>query len=112
MPILSYLIFFFFYGHIHGIWKFLGQGLNLSQSCDLHCSCSKARSVNPLHWARDQTHTSAETWAAAVRFSIHCTMVETPLSILFFYFNLFYFAFLELHSWHMEIPRLGVELEL
>ena len=29
-----------------------------------------------------------------------------------FYFILFYFVFLGLHLQHMEVPRLGVELEL
>ena len=38
---------FIFYGQTHGIWKFLGQGLNLSHSC------SNAGSFNPLHQARD-----------------------------------------------------------
>ena len=32
------VIFFFFFGHVHGIWNFLGQGLNLSCSCNLHYS--------------------------------------------------------------------------
>ena len=35
--------------------------------------------------------------------------------LLLFYFILFYsiyFIFLGLHSWHTEVPRLGVELEL
>jgi len=40
----------FFNGHLHGIWKFLGQGLNLSPSCDLHHSCSHTRSLT--HCAR------------------------------------------------------------
>ena len=32
---LAILFILFFNGHIHGIWKFLGQGLNLSCNCDL-----------------------------------------------------------------------------
>ena len=32
--------FFFFNVYTHGIWKFLGQGLDPSCSCDLQCSCS------------------------------------------------------------------------
>ena len=44
------LIYFnFFYGLTLSIWKFLGQGLNLSHSCELHCSCGNSRSFNPLH---------------------------------------------------------------
>jgi len=27
-------------------------------------------------------------------------------------FTFFFFVFLGPHSWHMEVPRLGVELEL
>ena len=27
------IFFFFFFGHTHGIWTFLGQGSNLSQRC-------------------------------------------------------------------------------
>ena len=33
---------------------------------------------NPLCWAGDQTHSSAETWAAAIRFLTHCTTAGTP----------------------------------
>ena len=29
------------FGHAHGLWKFLGQGLNLSHSCDLSHSSDK-----------------------------------------------------------------------
>ena len=32
--------------------------------------------------------------------------------IWFFVFFCFVFVFLGLHTWHMEVPRLGVELEL
>ena len=64
-----------------GIWKFPGQVLNPSRSCNLDPSCSNARSFNPLHPARDQTHTSAVTWAAAVRFLTYCTTAGTPRSL-------------------------------
>ena len=45
--ILGLFIFLFFcffvfvciFGHAHDIWKFPGQRLNSSCSCDLHCSC-------------------------------------------------------------------------
>ena len=58
---------FLFNGHPHGIWKLLGQGLNLS--------CSKP---NPL------THcpvlgieaSSTATQAATIRFLTHCTTGE------------------------------------
>ena len=42
----------------HTISKCLGQGSNLSHSCDLHYSCRNADNFNPLHQARDGTHTS------------------------------------------------------
>ena len=37
--------FIFFVGHTHGIWKFLGQGLNLSHSVKLCHSCGNAGSL-------------------------------------------------------------------
>ena len=36
---------FLFFTCTHGIWKFLGQGWNLSQSCDLCHNCSNTRSL-------------------------------------------------------------------
>ena len=60
----SHCFFFFFNGCTHSIWKFPGQGLNLS------CSCYNMASFNPLCWARDWTRASTVTWAAAVRFLI------------------------------------------
>ena len=50
--------FAYFFPHTHSTWKFLGQRLNLSHSCDLRHSCSNTRSFNPL-W--DGTHTGAGT---------------------------------------------------
>ena len=43
--------FFPFYGHTRSIWKLLGQGLNLSYSCNLHCQ--QYQILNPLRQARD-----------------------------------------------------------
>ena len=41
--LLSFLLpslpLFFCYGLLHGIWKFLGQGLSLSLSYNLYSSC-------------------------------------------------------------------------
>ena len=65
-----------------GIWRFLGQELKLSHSCDLCHSCSNARSFNPLHTAGDLTATSAATQAAAVRFLTHCAQVGTTRLLL------------------------------
>ena len=85
--IFQILIFFYFCGQTHGKWKFLGQGLNLSCSCDLCHSCSKAMYFNPLCWARDRTCTSAVTGAPEVSFLTHCPQQEllgsSCLSILY-----------------------------
>ena len=35
----------FYFGCTHGIWKFLGEGLNLSRICNLFHSCGNARSL-------------------------------------------------------------------
>ena len=46
--LLLLLIFFFFFSlfsHTCSIWKILGQGSNLSLSCDLHHSCSNTGSL-------------------------------------------------------------------
>ena len=45
--ILFFCIFFFFFnGHTCNIWKFLGQGLNLSCSSNLHHNCGNALSLS------------------------------------------------------------------
>ena len=72
------ILFFFFNGHTHGIWKFPGQGLNLSHSYNQCHSCSNARSFNPSCWSRDQTHASGATQAAAIRFLTQHTTAGTP----------------------------------
>ena len=75
-----------FHGHTCGKCKFSGQGLNVKHSWNLCCSGSNTRSFNPLHWAKDWTHTSAATQATAVGFLTHCAMAGTPeLSYLFIY---------------------------
>ena len=41
----------FFNGHTHGIWRFPGQGLNLSHPRNLCCSCGNTRSFsNQCTW--------------------------------------------------------------
>ena len=65
--ILKFLFIYLFYGSTRSIWKFLGQGLNLSHSYDLQRSYNNARPFNPLHQARYQTHISGATQAAAGR---------------------------------------------
>ena len=56
--------FLSFYGHIHSIWKFPGQGLKLSHSYN-------------LLWVRDQTQVFAAPQATAVEFLTHCATVGT-----------------------------------
>ena len=69
--------FFFFNGCTHGgIWKFPGQELNLSHSCDLGCSWSNSGSFN--HRAV-RTCASIATQAAAVGFLTHCATAGTPV---------------------------------
>ena len=81
--IVGLFVCLFIYGHTCSKWKFLGQGLNLSCSHDLCCSCNNSTGYfNPLHWARNWTHASAVTWAAKVRFLTHLTNVGTPFWIL------------------------------
>ena len=60
-----------------------GQGLNLSLSCDLHCSCGYARSFNPLHWTWDGACNSTVAPAAAVRLLTHCATAGTPEAVFF-----------------------------
>ena len=59
---LFFFFFFFFFkvfGRTWGILKFLGQGLNLRHSYNLHGSCSNTGSFIPLYQARDQIWASA-----------------------------------------------------
>ena len=80
---LLLFIYFSLYSCIHSIWKFLSHSYGNTRFC------------NPLHQARDRTQASAAIQAAAVRF---------------FFFN--FFSLLAPHLRHMEVPNLGVKLEL
>ena len=70
--------FLFFNGCPHGIWKFLGQGLNLSLSCDLYCGCNNTGSFNPLHLIGDLKPTSTATRDAAFGSSTPWAVARTP----------------------------------
>ena len=63
-----------YHGYTHGIWKFPGQGPNLS--------CSHSRLFNPLCRAGDRTHTSPGTGATAVGFLTPCALARTPCLFL------------------------------
>ena len=58
--------------------KFPGQGSNTSYSCDLHRSCSNARSFNPLCWAGDWTCILV---LQRCRWS-HCVTAGTPVLVV------------------------------
>ena len=75
---VTFLFTLFYFMATPTTMEVLGQGLNLSHSCYLHCSYSNARSFNPLCQARNGTHTSATTQATAVGFLTHCTTPRTP----------------------------------
>ena len=45
--------------------------------------------LNPLHRARDWTHTSTVTQGTTVRFLTHCTTAGTPVPLFFFFFCLY-----------------------
>ena len=77
---LSLVCFFFFFTcHTYSMWTFLGQGFNLSHSCDLCHSCGNAGSFNPLHQAGDRTQAYAAARVTAVGFLTHCTTLGTPV---------------------------------
>ena len=76
-----------------------------SRVCNLHHSSWQWQILNPLSKARDQTIILIDTgWV-----HFHWATIGTPYFILF-YFILFYFI-LGSHLRHMEIPRLGIELD-
>ena len=78
----------------------------LSHVCDLHRSSWQCRIPDSLSEARDQAHILRDT----SQISFRCATKGTPLITFFFFF--FFFVFLGLHPWHMEVPRVRVELEL
>ena len=63
-----FLLSFCFFSHTHGIWKFLGQGLNQSHSCNLHGSSGNARSLT--YWTTAGTPERRQFWKI-----LHCTTV-------------------------------------
>ena len=80
IPIVFF--FFLFYGCTCGVWKFPGQGLNPSHSCDLCHSCSNVEFFNPLCWAGDWTCAFTVPWAGTIGFLTHCTTAETPIPMV------------------------------
>ena len=88
--LIADIIFFFFSGCPCNIWKFWGQGLNPGWSCNLHHSCSNARSlthctrlgikpVPPQRQARSLTYcATAGTYSDLRRNTFNCL----PLMVL------------------------------
>ena len=76
---LSFFFFFFFplFGCTCGIWKFLGQGLNLSLSCNLCQSCGNAWSLTHCAWPRIKPMPPR----AKTRSLTHHTSAGTPIII-------------------------------
>ena len=74
----AFVCLLFFFGCIRGIWRFLGQGMNLSHSFDLHHRCSNTGSLSHCPWARDWPHASTATC---------CTTVRTPRIFFFLHFR-------------------------
>ena len=108
---LFFYFFCFFQGRTCSIWKFPSQGLNLSCSWGLRYSHSNARSLT--HWVRSGIKPAASQRQHQVLnlLSHNGNSYSCFIFYEFAYFILF-FVCLGLHSWHMEIPRLGVQSEL
>ena len=81
---------------------------DLSHICNLHHSLWPCQILNPLREARGQTHILMKTTHWVLNLLSH--KGKLPYNI-FFSFN-FIFCLLGVHSWHMEVPRLGVESKL
>ena len=66
-PLFFFFFFFFPYGCSYGIWKFPGQGLNLSHSCKLYHRCSNTRSFNPLCRAPGSNPCLCSDWSCWIQ---------------------------------------------
>ena len=59
------LFFFFFFGLACGMWKFLGQGLNLCHSSDLSCCSNNGRSLT--HCTSRELQREFQLWLSGLR---------------------------------------------
>ena len=76
-----------------------------SHICTLHHSSWQCQILNPLSKARDRTHNlMVFSWIC-----FRCTTMGTPDHFLL---KFFLFVFLGPHLRFMEVPRLGIRLEL
>ena len=136
------LFFFFLFWCTHIIWKFPGQGLNLSHSCDLHRSCGNAihlihclgQGSNPCchRNARSFRHCATAGISFIVFFLIEVQLIYNVVlvssvqqsdSYIYMYTYIFThthiysfsdFFFFWLHLWHAEVlrPRIKPTLQL
>ena len=74
-PNIPLFSFFFSFWHM----EFLGQGSDPSRGCDLRCSCSNARSFNPLCWGGGSNRypSAAETLLVPLCPSGNCDSLVT-----------------------------------
>ena len=121
--VVLFFFFFFFFDHTLSIWKFPGQGLNLSLSCSLCHSFGNTGSLTycttagtPNFYFLKNFHTG---FIMAVLIYIPTSNVQVfpflhiltnTCYLLSFFFYLFIFQ--KPHLWHMEVLRLGTESEL
>ena len=85
--------------------EFPGQGSDPSCNCDLSRSCSNT--VGSLtHCAGPGIKPAFQSFQD--RANPIVPQRELPIYIIFFFF----FCFLGMYLWNMEVPRLGVQLEL
>ena len=87
-----FFLWFFFFFFFH--WKFRGQGLNLSQSCDLYHSCGNS---GPLTHCAGPGIKPAPPQRQA-RSLAYCTTAGTPFFIFFVHFSSGFLVFLFLIS--------------
>ena len=77
-----------------------------SRVCNLHHSSQQHQILNLLSKARDQTRNLMGPSNSLT------TVPRQELLVLFVFIFYLFFVFLGLHLKHMEVPRLGIKLEL
>ena len=84
--------FFFFLRLTYGIWKFLGQGLNPSHSCDLCCHCDNAASL---------THCTTVGAPTMGIFEKHCLRKISiiPYTTAISHFKIFFYLSMTNKAW-------------
>ena len=83
--LLLFFFFFFLNNCAYSIWKFPGQGLNPSHSCDLPHNFSYARSFNLWCRARDHIKTMPPKWPEPLQSDSQPTVPQWELLFFLFY---------------------------